>query len=183
MTNYIVAKDYLCFMALLEMIVSETNPCTHFTQTDFAERFGITVPIGKSTTIKNVKYSNNIEEYGTSICVEEINAFLQKNTIPLQLSYISACYFDEMTFSDIIVEKSRNTYIIFAFCYGVLYAEPQNNNVGHVALLESIDTKADKIRIYDPGPRNFGSKLVKNDDMVYAMKRRGGIYLFEKIGH
>lgn len=181
MTNYIVAQDYLCFMALLEMIISETNPCTHFTQTDFAEQFGITVPIGKRTTIKNVKYSNNVEEYGTSIFVEEINNFLQKNKIPLQLSYISTCYFDEITFSDIIVEKSRNSYIVFAFCYGLLYNEPQNDTVGHVALLENIDTVEDKIRIYDPGPRNYGCKIVKIDDMVYAMKRRGGIYLFEKI--
>lgn len=181
MKNYIVAKNYLCFMALLEMIVSETSPYAHFTQTDFAELFGITIPTGEYIPIKNVQYSNNIEECGTSICVKEINDFFQKNMIPLQLSYISSCYFDEITFDDIIVKKSRSSHIVFTFCYGLLYNEPQNSDVGHAALLESIDTETDMIRIYDPGPRNYGSKVVKVDDMVYAAKKRGGIYLFEKV--
>ena len=60
---------------------------------------------------------------------------------------------------------------------------PENNDVGHVVLLEKIDTQLDTLQIYDPGPRNHGSKVVKIDDMVYAMKRRGGIYLFEKVDH
>ena len=182
MNNYIVAKNYLCFMALLEMIVSTTNPYIHLTQNDFAELFGITVPIGTQTPIKNVQYSSNIEEYGTNICVEEINNFFQKNMIPLQLSFISSCYFDEMTFADTI-RKNRGAYIVFAFSYGLLYNDSQNNDVGHAVLLENIDAKMDTLQIYDPGPHNYGSKIVKVDDMVYAMKRRGGIYLFKKVEH
>ncbi len=180
MTNYIVAKNYLCFMALLEMIVAETNPHSHFTQIDFAELYGITIPIGENTSIKNVRYSNNIEECGADIRIKEINDFFKKNMITLQLSHIPSNYFDEMVFNDLIVEKSKVAKIIFAFCYGILYNEPHNNTVGHVALFESIDVKNDTIKIYDPGPRNHGSKIVKTDDIVYAMKRRGGIYLFEK---
>ncbi len=181
MTNYIVAKNYLCFMALLEMIISDANSYAHFAQTDLAELFGITVPIGEHTSIKNVRYTNNIEDCGTSISIKEINDFFKENMIPLQLSYISSCYFDETRFTNLIQEKSRSTYIVFAFCYGLLNNEPQNNNVGHVVLLENIDPKVDKVTVYDPGPRNYGCKVVKIDDMVYAMKRRGGIYLFEKI--
>jgi hypothetical protein len=180
MKEYIVAENYLCFMALLEMIVSETMPHAHFTQNELAELFGITVPIGAHTPIKNVQYSNNIAEFGTNICVKEINDFFNTNMIPLQLSFISSCYFDEMTFADTI-KKNDGAYIIFAFGYGLLYNESQNNDVGHVALLEAIDIKMDTIQIYDPGPRNHGSKNVKVDDLVYAMKTRGGIYLFKKV--
>ena len=180
MKKHIVANNYLCFMALLEMIVSETKPHTHFTQNDFAELFGITVPIGANTPIKNVQYSTNIEDFGTNICVKEFNDFFKKNMIPLQLSFISSCYFNEMTFADTI-KKNGEAYMVFDFCYGLLYNESQNNDVGHVVLLEKIDTKTDTIQIYDPGPRDYGSKIVKLDDMVYAMKRRGGIYLFEKV--
>lgn len=182
MTNYIVAESYLCFMALLEMIALETTPDNHLTQYDFAELFGITVPVGTKTPIKNVQYSANIEDFGTNICVKEINKFFEKNMIPLQLSFISSCYFDEITFADTI-QKNGGEYMVFAFCYGLLYNEPQNNDIGHVVLLEKIDTGTDTIQIYDPGPRNHGSKTVKVDDMVYAMKRRGGIYLFEKVDH
>ena len=181
--NHIVAKEYLCFDALLEMIISDSVSKCYFSQTDLAEVFGITIPVGTQIAIKNVKYSSDTVNYGTNVCAGEINNFLHKKSIPLKLSYIPSSYFDEMTFIDMIVEKSKNSYVVFAFCYGVLYSEPQNNDVGHVVLLEKIDTKMDTLQIYDPGPRNHGSKMVKVDDMIYAMKKRGGIYLFEKVDH
>lgn len=180
MVNYIIAKEFLCFMALLEMIVSETNPDIHITQNDYAELFGITVPIGTQTPIKNVQYSNNVMEFGTNISVKEINDFFLANMIPLQLSFISSCYFDEITFADTLKVNS-GARIVFAFGYGLLYNEPQNTDIGHVALLEDVNMIADTISIYDPGPRNHGSKIIKIDDMVHAMKRRGGIYLFERV--
>ena len=181
MTNYIIAKDYLCFMALLEMIVSETIPYNHFTQIDFAESFGITIPIGNHTSIDNVQYSNDIKECGASVSVEELNELFVKHNIPLAVSYLPSNYFNELNFDDIVSTKSRNSFIVFAFSYGVLYNEPQNIDVGHVVLFEEINRKSDSVIVYDPGPRNFGSKVVQVDDIIYAMKRRGGIFLFEKL--
>lgn len=181
--NTVISKEYLCFDALLELILSQVDPSLAFSQTDLAELFGITIPIGTQAPIKNVKYSNDITECGTNICIRDINQFFQKNSIQLQLSYIPSNCFDEISFGEIITKNNRKSFIVFAFCYGLLYNEPQNNDVGHVALLEGIDIKSDTIKIYDPGPRNYGSKIVKVDDMVYAIKRRGGIYLFEKISN
>lgn len=178
----VIAKEYLCFDALLEMIISHACPSSRFTQTDLAEIFGVTIPKGTQAAINNVRFSNDIKDFGTNICISDINDFFHDNSVPLQISYISSNYIDELSFVDIIEGDSRS-YIIFAFCYGLLYNEPKNNEVGHVVLLEKIDTKTDTIQIYDPGPRNHGSKTVKVDDMVYAMKRRGGIYLFEKVDH
>lgn len=176
----IIAKEYLCFDALLEMIISHADSPAHFTQADLAEILGITLPTGTPTSIKNVQYSDSLMDCGTKICISDINDFFRDNLIPLHLRYISSNYFDEMTFVELI-KKNNQSYIVFAFNYGLLYNEPQNNDVGHVALLEAVNTQEDTIRIYDPGPRNYGSKVVKADDLVYAMKRRGGIYLFEKI--
>ena len=174
----IISNNYMCFDALLEYIISCVSPLSHLTQTDLAEIFGITLPYGAQTSIHNVKYSNNITDCGTNINIISINKFFNDYSIPLQLSYISPAFFDEITFVDII-QKYIGDYIVFAFDYGLLYKEPQNNDVGHVALLENIDVISDCIQIYDPGPRNYGSRIVKVDDMVYAMKRRGGIYLFK----
>lgn len=178
--KYIVSYNYLCFEALIEMIVSDIKPELHFSQTDFAELFGVTIPIGEQTTIKNVKYSENIKEWGTNICVNDINDFFEKKSIPLRLSFIRSNYLNEMTFEDMIKSKSSNAYIVFAFCYGILYDEPLNKDIGHVSLLEEVDEKSDMIKICDPGPRNPGSKKVKIDDMLYAMRRRGGMYVFER---
>lgn len=178
--NAIVAKEYLCFDALLEMIVADVGVSSYFSQSFFAELFGITVPIGEQISIKNVRYSENIEECGTYISVMDINDFFQKNSVPLHISFVDSNCLNEMTFGEFIMSKSKSTYIVFAFCYGVLYNEPQNNDVGHVVLLEEFNKNEDTIKVYDPGPRNSGSKIVKIDDMLYAMKRRGGVYLFDR---
>lgn len=178
--NTIIAKKYLCFDALLEMIVADTSLPFCFSQDYFAELFGITIPAGEQTTIKNVKYSENIKEWGTNICVNDINDFFEKKSIPLHLSFIRSNYLNEMTFEDMIKSKSSNAYIVFAFCYGILYDESLNKDIGHVSLLEEVDEKSDMIKTYDPGPRNPGSKKVKIDDMLYAMRRRGGMYVFER---
>lgn len=178
--NFVIAKKYLCFDAILEMIVADVTSTSYFSQDYFSELLGITILIGEQTTVKRVKYTENIEECGTKINVKDINAFFHKHSIPLQMSFVKSNYLDEMTFTDYIFSKSKKTYIVFAFCYGLLFDDPQNNYVGHVALFESIDVKNDTIKIYDPGPRNYGSKIVKAGDMLCAMKRRGGVYLFEK---
>lgn len=181
--NTVISKEYLCFDALLELILLREDPSLGYNQTDLAELFGITIPPGAQTSIKNVKYSNDITECGTNICIRNINQFFQKNSIQLQLSYIPSNCYDEVSFGEIITNNKKKAFIVFAFCYGLLYNEPQNNDVGHVVLLEDVDMKSDTIRIYDPGPRNYGSKIVKTDDMVFATKRRGGIYLFEKTSN
>lgn len=180
MNKCTISRNYLCFDALLEMIVTDICPNTQYTQFSFAELFGITIPNGEHTEIKNVRFSSNIEECGTNINVNDINAFFDKNQIPLSLSFVPANHFDEATFDDYLVANSRNSYVVFAFCYGVLYNEPQNANVGHVSLLKGFGNTVETIEIYDPGPRNSGVKIVKTDDMFYAMRRRGGIYSFKK---
>lgn len=163
----IIAKKYLCFDALLEMIVADVRPPLYYFQEFFAELLGVTVPIGEKMLIKNINYSDKIEEFGTKICLNELNDFFYKNTISLQVSFVFSNYFNEMTFTEIIDSKSKNAYIVFAFCYGLLYNEPKNSDIGHVAILESIDRKLDIMQIYDPGPRNSGSKIVRSDDLFF----------------
>ncbi len=178
--KYVLSYNYLCFEALIEMIVSDIKPELRFSQTDFAELFGVTVPNGEMTPIKNVSYSSTESEFGTKPCIEDINSFFCNNQVPLRVAFVNSNLCNEMTFSTYIVNESKKAYIMFAFCYGMLYDEPLNKDIGHVSLLEEVDEKSDMIKIYDPGPRNPGSKKVKIDDMLYAMRRRGGMYVFEK---
>ena len=176
----IIAKKYLCFDAILEMIVTDNTNHSIFSQDHFAEMFGITIPNDENISIRNVHYSSNTREYGTTISVSVVNDFFRKNSIKLKLSFVQSNILEEMTFNDFIKQNSKHAYIVFAYCYGILYNEPQNIDVGHVSLFESIDEKTDTFKIYDPGPRNSGSKIVKSDDMFAALKRRGGIYIFTK---
>ena len=59
----VIAKAYLCFDALLEMIISLADSPARFTQTDLAEILGITLPTGTPTTINNVQYSDSLMDY------------------------------------------------------------------------------------------------------------------------
>ena len=49
--NYVIADNYLCLFALLEMILKQNN--VNISQYELAEKAGITVPDGYKTEIKN----------------------------------------------------------------------------------------------------------------------------------
>ena len=178
--NNIIAKNYLCFYALLEMLIADVCPVSTFTQEYFAELFGVTIPFDTVPPVNNVRYSSQVTEYGACVDVESINTFMNKAAIPLCVEFVRSNYFDELTLIDLLQRKKANSYIIFAFCYGILYNDPYMTDVGHVALLQDIIQDTDSIRIYDPGPRLYGCKTVSVDDMMIAMKRRGGLFLFER---
>ena len=76
----VIAKAYLCFDALLEMIISLADSPARFTQTDLAEILGITLPTGTPTTINNVQYSDSLMDCGTNISIREINDFFHDNS-------------------------------------------------------------------------------------------------------
>lgn len=173
MINEIIAVDYLCFFALLEMVLCDKG-YNNWSQIDLANYFGVTLP--ENYTINGVyKYitSNDVKKYGYCIDVDEVNCFFDKNNISMKLSFESSNPYGFYTSID--GDKGKDEYHIYAFSYGSLYLEPQNIMVGHVAL--HLNRNGNDVEIYDPGPRNAGRKLVSESRLYDAMyDNRGGIF-------
>lgn len=174
--KYIVAENYLCFLALLEMIIQDFSK-SRCSQIELAEIFGITVPCEYKGLVKNITYTSEENNYGVHLTQDKLQAFLVSHNIPLNVRYISSCYLSEMDIDYTISKLQKEyKYIIFTYSYGALYKKSEYMDLGHVGFLESI--KNDTVLMYDPGPSEPGIKEINVDDLFYAMKKKGGIYVF-----
>lgn len=70
MKRKVVAENYLCFLALLEMVI-ENEQGVMITQYDMAEEFGVTIPVGYELNVNNICYSNNDNEYEYGVHLNE----------------------------------------------------------------------------------------------------------------
>lgn len=176
--KYIVGENYLCFYAILEMILSDIG-VNQFSQYDLANEFGVVLPRGYMIpNVHNVTFSDNVRSLGAHINEQVINTFFRRHKIDLGISYISANPFSNYDKYDHYTHEDHK-YIIYSFSYGILYKEVKNNNVGHASLLLNCPS-LEQLEIYDPGFRAAGVKIVKRNAMHEAMENiRGGVYIIE----
>lgn len=173
--DYIIADNYLCFLALLEMILRAKGII--ISQYDLAEKYGVTVPIGYVTNIKNVKYSAVQDDLGVIITPKSLQQFLNDLNCDMEVSFLSALHTNEFELGSILrLHLAKGKFVIFAFSYGVLYSNESYYDLGHVSLLHEI-VNDDLLQIYDPGPDSPGIKNAKISDMYDAMRKKGGIYI------
>ena len=172
----IVAENYLCLFALVEMILKDIGK-SDFDQYELAEYFGITVPLDYvSDRINHVVHSCVEREWGTNISEKQLNEFFDINNIPLKAKFLTANPYNAY---DEVESVSEKQYIIYLYSYGSLNHEPVNYDVGHASLLIGF-LNNDKVRIYDPGPRNAGIKEVSVNSLYDAIyDNRGGIVIIE----
>ena len=182
MKKYVIARNYLCVLALIEMIISDLYGSTLYSQLDLAEIFGITIPIGKDIPIRNIRYSSITTELGVHIDENKLNTFFRNNGIDLFVTYYSANPFEYNQIDEYSSEDlRRHKYILYTYSYGYLFNDPEKMNVGHAALfVKSLSQSV--IQIYDPGPINCGVKTVNRADLHEAMLyRSGGIFVFQSL--
>lgn len=175
--KYVVGENFLCFFALMEIILNDIG-ISIYNQYDLANYFGVVLPVDyKIKGVENVSYSTSEKEYGFHGRLQDINVFLEKHDIPLTASYLAANPFDEYPGLMYIPQKR---YAIFLYSYGSLYKEASNDNVGHASLLIANEVGR-RIKIYDPGPRDYGEKTFfvnRIYDAIYD--NRGGIFIFNR---
>lgn len=173
MSKAIVAENYLCFYALLQMVLEDMG-FEGYNQITLANVLGVTVP--KAHTIDGIEQLNestDIKQIGAHVTAKELNAFFENFGIPIEAKFISANPFEE--YGDI-----DEQYVIYALSYGSLFKKDNLMDVGH-AVLKIHNEFEQRVRIYDPGPYNSGEKVVSIFDLYDAIyKRKGGVYIFRK---
>lgn len=170
--EFIKADNYLCFAALLEMIIKDQKiySCDQYT---IAEQLGVTLSAENQNIRHNVTLSKNSFKLGITADIKRLNKFFANNNIHLKATiyhvtpYTSLC--DD-------VRLFKNNYTVLLLSYGVLYGKIDMLNVGHAILyIEMVGTCA--MRIYDPGPDGCGFKIIDCYRIEEAMYERQGGYL------
>lgn len=176
--RYVVGEDYLCLFAILEIVLKDIG-IYNYDQYELANYFGVTLPSNYYIKgVTNITIGKEMSEYGAHINQIDMCSFFMKKGIPLNTEYIHANPFGEYENAKYIEKKK---YVIYQYSYGSLYHEPKNDSVGHASLLVA-NEKNGRIRIYDPGPRNYGEKEVEESKMLDAVYDiRGGIFVLSLI--
>lgn len=176
----IIAENYLCFLALIEMIIEDVIGRNCIDQFYLAEHFGVTVPENHKINVDNIQYSSKDRNLGVHLDEIKLNTFFETTGIPLRADYIYVNPFEENKIDDFRYPALRNgKYIVYTYSYGGLYGIPQSYDIGHVALLDEVISE-DCVRIYDPGPKGCGYKEVSRLNLYEAMRIiKSGIYIFE----
>ena len=169
----IIAENYLCFYALMEMILNDIG-FTAYDQYKLANIFGVVVPLDyKIKAVTNITESQNEAEFGAHIDIDSIKGFFLDNNIPLNISFVPSNPYGEYP-------DNRGGYLIYALSYGSLYRCPEKIRIGH-AVLKTASGRGNNIYIYDPGPKDAGIKIMSKFDIYDAMYDiRGGMYVFER---
>ena len=98
----VLAENYLCFAALIEMILkNQSYDSTKADQFFIANKLGVTVPTGYKRIVDNQVFSDNEYEYGIKINVDKLQDLL----LPYKLSEIKNIpinIIDELSFFDTI---------------------------------------------------------------------------------
>lgn len=174
--EYIQSENYLCFATLLEMILNDIG-IQKYTRFDIAEELGITLPSSARGLVNKANYSDDEFEWGIRIDSKKLNTFFQKKGIILQAKYIRATPY---TMLEEEIRKWNQCYVIFLFSYGELVGNSELQEVGHAALFVDMPSPQ-KVRIYDPGPKDSGEKNVNCYRLEEAMyQRRAGYVLIQK---
>jgi len=175
--KYIQSENYLCFATLLEMVLYDIG-MQKYTRFDIAEELGITLPSSARGLVRGADYSDDEFEWGIRIDSKKLNMFFQKNGIKLHAEYIHATPY---TMLEEEIRKWSQCYVIFLFSYGELIGDSELQEVGHAALFVDMPD-SQKVRIYDPSPKDSGEKSINCYRLEEAMyQRRAGYVLIQKV--
>lgn len=178
-TPFVVASEYLCYVALLEIILKNEG-IKKYNQYDLAQIHGLCVPIDYVNTndYVNIKYSENAYKWGVKVNKSILNNIFKFELLDVIAEYIDIKTISDWEFDGYLEYDEGYKYCVFLYDYGALNFGVMNS-IGHAALLyKKIDSKS--IYIYDPGPYNIGLKIINNYDIYKAIHaKNGGIMLIK----
>lgn len=148
---------------------------------DIANYFGLYVPAEYTNDeIENLIHSKNPNDWGTKIHNNELNNYFREYNIPLREKYVSIQTIAEWTFTDVIKEYlSRGAHIICGYNSKYIKLNEVSFTGGHVSII--LSASCDEIEILDPGPYDYGVKLIQSEKLYDAIRmKQDGLWIVER---
>lgn len=156
----IISEPNWCVPAVLEMVLRHYGINT-LSQQDIAKQLDI------------VPATDEVEhrKWGTQIKENTINVFFEVNKIPLHENFIPIGHFmDDYFMVDKIRELlEKDITVVCGYNYTWLYGD-REDSFQHVSIVTEILERGNEICLLDPGPEKAGYKVVKAEDLFYAIR-------------
>jgi hypothetical protein len=183
MKNYlnIKADDFCCVGAVMETILIRNN-YTGYNQYSIINEFGLTIPKSAkvSDKIYNISYSADPIDWGVKLDRNSLNNFFNNKGIKLVEDYISVREIDDYKLELTLRSISDDSDVVFGFDYGRLFNIPACFHYGHVGIFLKLE--GDNVFYLDPGPRNYGVREVKIEDLYDSIKSKcDGLRIIKKV--
>lgn len=164
----ITGLDYHCVPTCLEMIVKSMG--YQISGRQLASYFHI---------VTNEE-SVDDNDLGVHIVNGELDKLFADLCIPVSEQYIPISQIAEFEFTDIISKHlSEQAHIICGYSYGLLFREQLLEDIGHVSII--LSAEEENVKILNPGPKNAGVNLVREDDLYQSIRRkRDGLWILKK---
>lgn len=166
----IVAKPYLCFPAVLEMIISQHSQ-TVAPQDKLVESFKVVTPTNYE--------GRAVDEFrlGVNFTIKELNSAFERFDVPLTASFTPIVELNDYDLDKLVRKALLNgNHVIVGYSYDALFNCGVNEEIGHVSIITEIDDR--EVTILDPGPQDAGLKKVSFYDLYCAIhKRNAGVWL------
>ena len=155
----VVSKPNWCVPAVIEMVLKHHGIDT-FSQQDIAKQFNI---VPATDEVEHKKWGAQIKE-------NTLNDFFSANLIPLHEEFIPIGHFmDDYFMVEKIQELLENDVsVVCGYNYTWLYGN-QEDTFQHVSIIIEVLSK-NELCILVPGPKNAGYKIVKTEDLYYAIR-------------
>ncbi len=178
--EYVTANNFLCVAAILENILINIGK-KDLNQFQIAELIGLNIPASEKNNIitKNVTITKDENKCGMVFDDYGLNSFFKANNINLKEEYYPINTMEDWEFEQKLIFEISNkeSFLIVGYNYSVLFKE-QLAQYGHVSLVLGIDKHIPETLIFDPGPKNVGTKIVNTYDLYSAIKaKKDGIWV------
>lgn len=151
--------NYYCVPTCLQMVCASMG--VYVNNDDISRNFKIQT--SSDTDDKN--------KYGICLNNGDLNNLFYKLGIPLTEKYTPISHVPDFEFVDIIQQVLNNgAHIICGYSYGMLYNKEDLYSIGHASIV--IDADDRNVTIIDPGPSYHGVKIVKEDSLYNAIRRK-----------
>ena len=167
---FILARPYMCVGAVVEAILRRRG-ITAISQMEVAEFLGICLPPGAQTSISNVRFSDDPEQWGMSLSSDGLNRIFDSFGVPLEERFTSASTFEDWEFVDRVTE---GLVAGFDLACGYEYCALHGTGVarsGHVSIIAGMQDE-DTFVLQDPGPQEPGLKHVSATTLYGAIRKR-----------
>ena len=161
---FVLAQPYLCFAAVIAMIIRAHSSLT-ISQEELGAILGVTVPKpgdGSAPT-----------SWGIAPCRDSISRAFSALHVPLCDESVHVSELEDWQFENRIADALRQgLHVACGYDYGVLKSG-SNSQVGHASLVTAILPET-SVTLLDPGPDGFGLQEASAAALYAAVKARSG---------
>jgi hypothetical protein len=185
-SNRVISRPYLCFAACCQIVLQEIAGLD-VDQIEMANRLGIVLPTDRDCSdlteagVTNIRFDADPALWGIAPAPADVSAALRRGSEFLECRFEDISQFQDWELGErLSMLTEAGQFPIVGFDYSALFGGEGQPITGHcVVVYDRYELNGRlSFRIYDPGPKEAGFRVVDSESLYFTCrKKHGGIWL------